>query len=136
MVMGKAISKKWFGDPLLDGPQIVGKANFGAGEVDAWIVKQSCSRGYVFTNGVSTMKCSLTDQVPSLGQARITVVPYGGGTKYAMKITMNKVTTFDGMQYIWSSPSLKYGDAELGSAAIEPTCDNPMFTCDSPITVD
>jgi hypothetical protein len=134
--MGKGINKRWFGDPDLAGPQIVGKANFGFGVVDAWIVKQSCSRRYIFTDGTYTMKCGLTDQSPTLGQARITVVPYGGGTKYAMKITTNKVTTFDGDQYIWSSPSLTDGDAELGSAVIEPSCDDNNFTCDSPITVD
>lgn len=128
--MARSLNKKFFGPTANAGSQIIAKVKFdGGAAVDGYIVKQVSARRFLFakvSDPTVTIKAKLVDlATPTvLGTASVAVAVFGGSTKYAMKITAKKVSTFDGNVYIWST---MLADA-VGEADIVPGTDMTPVT--------
>jgi len=83
--MGRPLNKSKFGNSIADGPQLIVKADIGAGEESCWIVDQPGSRTYT----VSSVSGGLTpdrtgrarlqnEDITAPGQATLGVLPFGG----------------------------------------------------------
>ena len=102
--MGRPISEKHFGpDAGGDGFQITGTADFGAGAVACFIVRQRSNRKFEVADAAApstTMVCKLVDGAPAAaGEMSIAI---NGGADYARKITAHRVYGFAGGFYVWS----------------------------------
>ena len=106
--MGRPLRKQNFGNTGDAGPQLLVRADIGAGEEDCWIEDQPGSRTYSVASVAGGATPTRTGRVKlqagaitGVGQARLVVSPFGGGTKYAKTLLQHTVKTWDDNTYIW-----------------------------------
>lgn len=128
--MARSLNKKFFGPAGNDGSQILANVKFdGGAAAQGYIVKQVSARRYLFakvSDPSVTVKAKLVNLATptAVGTASIAVVPFGGNTEYAFKITAKKVSTFSGNSYIWGT----FAADKVGEANIIPAADMSEIT--------
>ena len=101
--MGRPINKKFFG-PDGAGFQLLGLADFGAGAVPCYIVRQRSNRKFEVADAAApstTLVCKLVDGAPAApGEMSISI---NAGTDYVRKVTAHRAYGFlaDSLYY-WS----------------------------------
>ena len=123
--MARSLNKKFFGPTADAGSQLVAMVKFDDGAAaQGYIVKQVSARRYLFakvSDPSVTVKAKLVNLATptAVGTASIAVVPFGGSTEYAFKITAKKVSTFSGNSYVWGT----FAADKVGEANIIPVAD-------------
>lgn len=102
--MGRPLPKKFFEQENLRIPVL---ADLGNGNVEAWLIGQERTGGYIATDGVDRSLVLLIDGLPSApGQAQC-VVDTVYGDKNVRQINRNHVKTFEGktLQWVYANPA-------------------------------
>lgn len=126
--MGKPIKKKWFGQAVLGGNQIVVdgvKWADGTTSTNVYIVKQIGDRAYIVSNGTKEEPAFMVNAlaVGNLlpGQCFITATPFGGSARPCEKIAQYRLSIYEANgeinDYSWSiQPAVSIGQADLNLA--------------------
>jgi hypothetical protein len=102
-IMGRPLNKRFFGNPTTKpGLQIKVSADLGSGKVPAWIVEQVGTRQFIVTDGTTTTRCFLVQNVTQPGEAVVRVYLSGGVVETARTIQARRVKTFEGSDVVWS----------------------------------
>ena len=106
--MGRPLRKQNFGNILDAGPQLQVRADLGVGEEDCWIVDQPGSRTYTVYSVAGGLTPARVGRVKlqagaisAVGEARLVVSPFGGGTEYGRTLQQHTIKTWEGNQYAW-----------------------------------
>lgn len=99
--MGRPLNKRYFGDPALDGQQLLVEADLGNGPVTGWIIRQKGTRLYDITDGVDTLRCRLVEEITKPGDAKISVIPFSGPNENARTLQAHRVKTWEGNDVVW-----------------------------------
>lgn len=119
--MGRPLNDKFFGDPEAPGKQIqiqvwlVDGEGDGKGLTNGFIVSQTANSFFIVDNSFFVGEIKLQSSTPNaVGEGRIQVSPFGGGTEWARVVQAHNVKTFEGNIYNWSTEAADaVGEADL-----------------------